>query len=338
MFEYGVFIGNDIEIVITEKYAITFRRVRSQNALESCLLEKEDNTSRFSCVGICRSLPATEITYPRPQKWEYAFKGVKKKYDNNKTLAEWIGNASTTIQQHADKIDLKFPDGDTYFASKTEKFCMDDIRPLPPSINDNNIGECLKCWQMGCYEEIIEISGKDSFIGVSINTKEHMYIFHLLPNDFYCRAARYSTCNSGVVFNQNFRQRNGDFSETYMVVDNNISGDLLRIDNNSFGLCQTINDDALMSKYLTDRERSVICYRYGLNGFERKTQADISVLLGISRSYVSKIQSKVLKTIDRMIPKPSDNNIYWTVSSYTDTQIILNGCQGDTYIWNKPNR
>ncbi len=338
MLEYGVYISNDIEIVITEKFVITFRRVKSQNALESCLLEKEENTSRYSCVGICRSLPATTIAYPIPKKWEYAFKGVKKKYDNNKILAEWIGDAYLTIQQHEDRTDLLFPDGDTYSARKTETFRMGDIKPLPPSVSDNNIGECLKYWHMGCHKEIIDISDKDSCISVSINTNKHMYIFQMLPNDFYCRAARYSTCNSGVVFNQNFRQRNGNMSETYMVDDNHISGYPLPIDLNSFGLCQIINYGDLMKKYLTDRERSALCYQYGLNGFERKTQADISGLLGISRSYVSKIQRKALKTIVSVIPKPSDNNIYWTVASYTDNQIILNGCQGDVYEWNKPSR
>jgi hypothetical protein len=61
-------------------------------------------------------------------------------------------------------------------------------------------------------------------------------------------------------------------------------------------------------------------------------------LCGISRSYVSRLQSKALRTIISVIPKPPDNNIYWTVSSYTDNQIILNGCQGDEYKWDKPSR
>jgi hypothetical protein len=338
MLAYGVYISNDIEIVITEKYIMTFRRVKSQNALESCLLEKEENTSCYSCVGICRSLPATMIGYPRPQKWEYAFEGVKKKYSNNKSLAEWIGNASPTILQHGDRIDLIFPDGDTYIATKTETISLDDLHPLPLSISENTIGACLQSWQMGCQEEIIDIGGSDSFIRVSINTKRHMYIIQMLPNDFYCRAARYSSCNSGVIFNQNFRQRSGDLSETYMVDDNTISGNPLPVDHHGFGVCQIIDYDGLMKEYLTDRERSALCYRYGLNGFERRTQAEIAGLLGISRSSVSRMQRKSLKTIDRVIPKPADNNIFWTVASYSDNQIILNGCQGDVYEWNKPSR
>ena len=165
-----------------------------------------------------------------------------------------------------------------------------------------------------------------------------MYIFQMLPNDFYCRAARYNTCNSGVVFNQNFRLRNGKMSETYMVEDNMIAGNPLPIDPNSFGVCQIIDYSALMQQHLSKRESSALCHRYGLNGFERKTQAEIAGLLGISRSSVSRMQKKALKMFIGVIPKSPDNNIYWTFSSYTDTQIILNGCQGDMYEWNKPFR
>jgi len=338
MLEYGIYISKDIEIVITEKYILAFRRVNTQNALESCLLEKEDDGSCYSYVGICRSLPATTIAYPIPRKWEYAFKGARKKYSNATSLAEWIVRTHLTLQQHEDGITLIFPDGDSYSACKTEIFSMGDLNLPPPYVSDTTLGECLKCWHMGCHEEVVETSDNDCCTSVSINTARHMYIFHMLPNDFYCRAARYSTNNSGVVFNQNFRQRNSDMSETYMVDDNTISGDPLPIDSNNFGACQIINYDDLMKKHLTDRERSALCYRYGLNGFERKTQAEIAGLFGISRSAVSKIQRKALKTIVSVIPKPADNTIYWTVSSYTDNQIILNGCQGDVYEWNKPAR
>jgi hypothetical protein len=338
MFTYGVYTSNDIEMLITEKYIMTFRRVKSQDALESCLLEKTENSSHYSYIGICRSVPATAMMYPRPQKWEYAFQGVKKKYDNNASLAAWIGKANLTIQQLEDQTNLIFPDGDTYSATKTETICMDDLYPLPLSVDEDTIGACLQYWRIGCYQEVIEFSSKDFGISVSINTKEHMYIFQMHPNDFYCRAARYSTCNSGVVFNQNFRQRSGDLSETYMADDNRVSGDRLSVDPHGFGVCQIIDYDGLMKKYLTEQERSALCYRYGLNGFERKTQVGIAEILGISRSSVSRIQRKALKTIESVIPRPADNSIYWTVASFTDNQIILNGCQGEMWEWNKPSR
>ncbi len=336
MLECGVYIGKDIEIVVTERFVMTFRRVKSRNALESCLLKKIDHLSHYSCVGICRSLPATTIAYPRPRKWQYALQGVKRKYHNNRFLAVWLGHAYPTIQEHEDRIELLFPDGDTHSAKKTEAFRVGDLDPVPPSISENNVGKCLQYWPMGCKEGIMNVGGNDACISVTINTREHMYIFQMLPHDFYCRAARYRTCNSGVVFNQNFRQRSGNLSETYMVEDNSIAGSELSVDQDSFGVCRIIDYEGLMRDHLTERERSVLCYRYGLNGFARKSQAAIAGLLGISRSHVSRLHSKALKTISSVIPKPPENNIYWTVSSYTDSRIILNGCQGDVYEWVKP--
>jgi hypothetical protein len=207
MTEYGVYISNNAEIVTTEKYAIAFRRVKSQDALESCLLEKDDRISRYFCLGVCRSLPATTIPYPRPQKWQFAFKSARKRYYNHKSLAGWLGTANPIIQQNEDRIDLTFPDGDHYSARQIESFSMDELSPQPLTVNKDNIGDCLKYWHIGCHEEIIETNAKDSCRSVSINTREHMYTFQMLPNNFYCRAARYHTCNSGVVFNQSFRQK-----------------------------------------------------------------------------------------------------------------------------------
>lgn len=48
---------------------------------------------------------------------------------------------------------------------------------------------------------------------------------------------------------------------------------------------------------LDDREKFVIMYRYGLNDVEEKTQREIAEMLGISRSYVSRIEKKALKKL-----------------------------------------
>ncbi len=49
-----------------------------------------------------------------------------------------------------------------------------------------------------------------------------------------------------------------------------------------------------IEKMLTPREKHIIIQRYGLNGQEEKTQIDIAQVLGISRSYVSRIEKKAL--------------------------------------------
>ncbi len=52
-----------------------------------------------------------------------------------------------------------------------------------------------------------------------------------------------------------------------------------------------------ISKVLTDREREIICLRYGLSNRKEVTQREIANKLGISRSYVSRIEKKALKKL-----------------------------------------
>lgn len=58
----------------------------------------------------------------------------------------------------------------------------------------------------------------------------------------------------------------------------------------------------LLKKYLgilTKREREIIDYRYGLDGKEEKTQKEIAKMMGISRSYVSRIEKRAVTKILR---------------------------------------
>lgn len=50
---------------------------------------------------------------------------------------------------------------------------------------------------------------------------------------------------------------------------------------------------------LTPSEQQIICWRYGLAGGRRKTQQEVSELLGISRSYVSRIEKKAIKKLKK---------------------------------------
>ena len=52
-----------------------------------------------------------------------------------------------------------------------------------------------------------------------------------------------------------------------------------------------------LQKVLNDRELLVICARYGLMGKEERTQREIAEQLGISRSYVSRIEKKALEKL-----------------------------------------
>lgn len=54
-----------------------------------------------------------------------------------------------------------------------------------------------------------------------------------------------------------------------------------------------------MKKVLTEREREIICMRYGIFGEEEKTQREIADKFQISRSYVSRIEKKALGKLRR---------------------------------------
>ena len=56
-----------------------------------------------------------------------------------------------------------------------------------------------------------------------------------------------------------------------------------------------------IKKVLKNRERTIIELRFGLNGKEPKTQKEIAKNLGISRSYVSRIETKAIGKLAREI-------------------------------------
>ncbi len=58
---------------------------------------------------------------------------------------------------------------------------------------------------------------------------------------------------------------------------------------------------------LTDREREIVEYRYGLNGRDEITQKEIAKMLGISRSYVSRIEKRAITKILREFMRNNRN-------------------------------
>ena len=56
-----------------------------------------------------------------------------------------------------------------------------------------------------------------------------------------------------------------------------------------------------ISEVLLDREKLVLELRFGLNGKDVKTQNEIAEMLGISRSYVSRIETKAIGKLAKEI-------------------------------------
>ena len=52
---------------------------------------------------------------------------------------------------------------------------------------------------------------------------------------------------------------------------------------------------------LEGRDKEIIEYRYGLNGKKELTQKEVANLMGISQSYISRIEKKVIKRLQNII-------------------------------------
>ncbi len=53
----------------------------------------------------------------------------------------------------------------------------------------------------------------------------------------------------------------------------------------------------LVDEILEEREKQIIILRYGLKGYEPRTQREVAKYLGISRSYVSRIEKRALEKL-----------------------------------------
>jgi RNA polymerase sporulation-specific sigma factor len=56
-------------------------------------------------------------------------------------------------------------------------------------------------------------------------------------------------------------------------------------------------------KKLSDRERKIMCLRFGLGGGEEMTQKDVADMLGISQSYISRLEKKIILRLKKEIAK-----------------------------------
>ena len=52
---------------------------------------------------------------------------------------------------------------------------------------------------------------------------------------------------------------------------------------------------------LNSRDKEIMLMRYGLSGYEEKTQKEVAEILGISQSYISRIEKKVIKRLRNVI-------------------------------------
>ena len=60
---------------------------------------------------------------------------------------------------------------------------------------------------------------------------------------------------------------------------------------------------ALLGEILTERERTVLIMRYGLYNGREYTQREVAAKLGISRSYISRIEKNALLKLREYFPQ-----------------------------------
>ena len=54
---------------------------------------------------------------------------------------------------------------------------------------------------------------------------------------------------------------------------------------------------------LTEKEQEIMKLRYGLNGQEEKTQKEVADMLGISQSYISRLEKKIISRLQKEFSK-----------------------------------
>ena len=78
-----------------------------------------------------------------------------------------------------------------------------------------------------------------------------------------------------------------DCDSVYKKIENGVENELLK--------------EAL--KRLNAREREIMELRYGLNGEEEKTQREVADMLGISQSYISRLEKKIIVRLKKEFSK-----------------------------------
>lgn len=79
--------------------------------------------------------------------------------------------------------------------------------------------------------------------------------------------------------------------------------DILGTDNDTvYNLIEDEVDKQLLVialKSLNDREKEIVKLRFGLNGTREKTQKEVADMLGISQSYISRLEKKIIRRLKK---------------------------------------
>lgn len=60
---------------------------------------------------------------------------------------------------------------------------------------------------------------------------------------------------------------------------------------------------SLAMEKLSKREQEIMRMRFGLGGIREKTQKEVADLMGISQSYISRLEKRIIKRLKKEIMK-----------------------------------
>lgn len=164
--------------------------------------------------------------------------------------------------------------------------------------NDNNADDLISIGSVGL------IKGINTF-NPDKNPKLATYIARCIENEvlMYMRTLKKQSCEVSM------EECIGSDKE-----GNSMSfADILQVDDGDIADEISAKYDAkmlknVMTKVLTKNEYDILCWRYGLEGNDRKTQKEVAEILGISRSYVSRIEKKALGKLYDVMKDMNINN------------------------------
>jgi len=249
----GVWVGKDIEIVRTNKVQILFRKdPASPEGLWS-----ELSLLRYSESGFEEDVRGIVYANERKRTLKVHVKDLwsrqkEEPYISDPELSRHaIRRTFKMMSCGDDEVLLQADDGQrevigaegrierfdrsgslVYALKRIEEFEVKHKGIISKKLSESTIAECLRSWSLGTHL----IKEDDVTKGIEINTNHHMYIFYVRDDMCYCRAARYETCEKGMIFAQNIRLMvNPQQFMVFMIEDNErVSQEKLIIDETLF--------------------------------------------------------------------------------------------------------
>lgn len=125
------------------------------------------------------------------------------------------------------------------------------------------------------------------------NTKLATYAARCVENEILMHLRSTKKLNQEILLQETIgSDKEGNEIRLFDVLENDEKSVLDRVE-------QNINEEKLYNKlkYLPQRERKVLELRYGLFDGQQLTQREVASILGISRSYVSRIEKKAVEDL-----------------------------------------